>query len=93
MNYKSNPTLDETSSEYAKFLADLRGKILEQIRFGRSWQDIATTAYVGVGTVQRFADGTTMRPTSFTVNQLAKAVGYRIAIVPAETKRLPGEIG
>ena len=93
MNHKNNPGLDEASNDYQRFLADLRGEILSQVRHGRTWKDIAVKAYVGTATVQRFADGTTMRPTSFTVNQLALSAGYRVAIVPVNTPRLPGEIG
>jgi hypothetical protein len=90
---KNNPGLDEVSSEYQRFLADLRGELIASWRSGRSWKDIATTAYVGVATVQRFAEGTTVQPTAFTVKQLAMAVGYRIALVPASTPKLPGEVG
>ena len=93
MRTKNNPGLDEASSHYQVFLANLRGEILAAVRHGRTWVDIATTAYVGIETVKRFADGTTVRPTSFTVNQLALALGYRIALVPANTPKIQGEIG
>jgi hypothetical protein len=90
---KNNPGLDEASNDHQKFLADLRGELIAQWRGGRSWKDIAVIACVGVGTVQRFAEGTTVQPTAFTVKQLALAVGYRIALVPASMKKIQGEIG
>jgi hypothetical protein len=93
LNTKNNPTLDESSTEYQKLLADLRGELLNQVRAGRTWKEIATAAYVGASTAQRFAEGTTVNPTTFTVRQLAKVAGYRMAVVPSYTQKIPGELG
>lgn len=93
MNFKNNASLEEAETKYQEFLADLRGVVLNQWIHGRSWKEIAADAFVHPATVERFADGTTVRPTSFTVTQLVKVCDLRIALVPIGTPKLPGEIG
>ncbi|MFM2424208.1 MAG: hypothetical protein RLZZ70_599 [Candidatus Parcubacteria bacterium] len=88
-----NQNLDESSDSYQIFLADLRGKVHVALRAGRTYEQIADGLYVSPRTIQAFAEGKTRKPSSFTVERLAMALGFRLAIVPADMPRIPGEAG
>jgi len=93
LNWKNNPTLDETSNDYLKFLADLRGELLARWVNGSDWKDLAAEAGLGANTVKRFVEGKTDRPHLFTVNCLAKAAGYRVTLVLLKTPKMKCELG
>ncbi len=86
-------TLDEVSSDYQKVLADLRGLVYEEYKKGRTYKEMAAEAYMCAATVQRFAEGTTKRPSDFTVRQIAKIVRLRVELVPMDDPEEARKIG
>jgi hypothetical protein len=79
-----NPDLDESSDSYQIFLADLRGKLQTALRSGRTYEQIADGTFVAPKTIQNFNEGKTRRPSSWTVERLSLALGYRLALVPID---------
>lgn len=88
-----NQDLDESSDSYQIFLADLRGKLHAALKSGRTYEQLADGTYVSPITFRRFAEGETKKPSSYTLLRLTQALGYRLALVPADTPRIPGEAG
>ena len=89
---KNNPTYDEASSDLKRFVADIRGQLINAIKSGTSTKEIAARAFVCEGTVKRFADGITAQPSPFTLKYISEALGYRLALLPQGTPKQPGEI-
>jgi hypothetical protein len=92
VTFKNNATFDEASSDLKQFVANLRGQLINAIKNGASTKEIAAQAFVCEGTVKRFADGKTAQPSPFTQKYIARALGYRLALLPIDTPKQPGEI-
>jgi hypothetical protein len=82
-----------------RYLADLRALVRKEIEFKsgiinrQKVQSIATAAFVCDQTVINFASGHTRKPSSWTKEHIAEAIGLRVAFVPINTPKLPGEVG
>lgn len=84
MGGKINPNLDESSDSYQVFLADLRGKLGAALKSGRTYEQIADGLFVAPKTIQNFYEGKTRRPSSWTLERLSMALGYRWVLVPVD---------
>ena len=90
------PNIDGTQfgeEDYQVYLGHCRGLLHDYVQRGGDLDDLATTMIVNKRTLFRFLDGTTKRPSSWTLTRLQKALGYRTAIVPVELGVIPGEVG
>jgi hypothetical protein len=92
MGGKIKPDLDESSDSYQVFLADLRGKLQAALRSGRTYEQIAEGLIVAPKTIQNFNEGKTRRPSSWTVERLSMALGYRLALVPIDDQGQGSEL-
>lgn len=63
------------------------------LRTGRTYEQIADGLYVSPRMILAFAEGKTRKPSSWTVERLAMALGFRLALLPAHMPRIPGEVG
>lgn len=81
------------SAKEDRFIEDLRGLVWSDERVNkRTWEQLAVDANLSYSTVRNFASGTTKRPHMTTIDKLIGAMGFRFAIVPSKTRRLPQEI-
>ncbi|MEO6536352.1 MAG: helix-turn-helix transcriptional regulator [Candidatus Paceibacterota bacterium] len=80
------------ASKEDEFVEDLRGMVWSSQGTTGTWQDLADKTGLCYSTVQKFASGDTKRPQGRTLLKLVIAFGYRVAILPASTKPVPGEI-
>ena len=76
-----------------EFVETLRGLVWSDARStNRTWEQLADQANLCYSTVRNLASGDTKRPHARTLNRLLKAMGFRQAIVLANTPRLHLEI-
>ncbi len=62
------------------------------LRNGRTLEDIAKPAYVGVSTMKNLLDGVTQRPTTWTLDRIMLVLGWRMTFLPADLPRLDVEL-
>ncbi len=74
------------------FIEDLRGFLWSNQGVTRTWQDVADESGLCYATVMNFARGDTKRPQARTIIKLMQALGYRLALVPANTRTIAGEV-
>lgn len=92
MLVRLNPNLDEGLSNDPKAvnMADTRAAILKLITYpnGRinrhKAHEIATKRMMCAETIIRFANGTTIKPSLWTIQQMAEASKYRIVMIPID---------
>ena len=100
MLVRLNPTLDEglSGDPRAIELADTRAaiRVLISNRFGIiDWskaRDLAVAHHMCAATVINFAIGKTLRPSTYTVNAMIEAAGYRLVMIPAGAQLPTGAI-
>ncbi len=61
------------------------------LRNGRTLEDIAKPAYVGVSTMNNLLDGITKRPTAWTLDRIMLVLGWRMTYLPADLPRFKEE--
>lgn len=77
---------------YEDWVADLRGLIWNAFIKGRmTLEMVAEKSNLHLTTVEKFAFGETKRPASRTTFELARAIGFRMPLIPSDADRQPAE--
>ena len=78
---------------YEDRMEDLRGIVWNSVRDrGLTWTDLAEMTNLSIGTISRFANRETKRPSSYTVDALADAVGLEVRYITKGARTQPDEV-
>jgi len=79
---------------YEDRIEDLRGLLWAACKRGQQHliDDIAVRAHLAPSTVEAFVFGQTKRPQDRTVFEIAKAIGFRMALIPLSVPKLREEL-
>lgn len=78
---------------YEDRMEDLRGIVWNSIKDrGLTWTELSRITNLTIGTISRFASGETKRPSSYTVDALADAVGLEVRYIRKGARIQPDEV-